>query len=32
MPPTPYLYGKANAFMFMKILTFLMYGPVHNTG
>ena len=32
MPPTPFLSGRANAFMFMKILTFLMYGPVHNTG
>jgi hypothetical protein len=32
MPPIPFLHGKANAFMFMKILTFLMYGPVHNAG
>ena len=32
MPPIPFLHGKANAFMFMKILTFLMYGPIHNTG
>jgi protein kinase-like protein len=31
-PPMPFLHGKANAFMFMKILTFLMYGPVHNAG
>jgi hypothetical protein len=32
MPPMPFLHGKGNAFMFMKILTCLMYGPVHNAG
>ena len=32
MPPIPFLHGRANAFIFMKILTFLMYGPIHNTG
>jgi hypothetical protein len=32
MPPISFLRGRANAFVFMKILTFLMFGPVHNAG
>lgn len=31
-PFVSFLHGKANVFLFMKILTFLMYGPLHNTG
>jgi hypothetical protein len=31
-PFISFLHGKANAFLFMKILAFLMYGHLHNTG
>ena len=27
-----FLYRKLNVFLFIKIITFLMYGPLHNTG
>ena len=31
-PFISFLHGKANAFLFMRVLMFLMYGPLHNTG
>jgi hypothetical protein len=31
-PFVSFIHGKGNALLFMKILSFLMYGPLHNTG
>jgi hypothetical protein len=32
MPPISLLHGKGNALILMKILAYLMFGPLHNTG